>query len=303
VGWVGLLPQTAPLWEERAVFEHLVTRCGPWGVWAPLVLGDRLAEVATMQAAAGFAVSEPIADWGLARRALAYARPLGKPILVWAWDADLADGGRLWEGPLALALGLPAAPVSAEVVPLQSWLAVVATTGTPVHFMRIATAAGVRAIAQAKALGLPVTASTTWRHLGFTETVLQDFDPDFYLLPPLGTETDRQALIAALQDGTLDAIAVDHVVYRHEEKAVALEQAPPGGPGLAAALPTLWRELVPGHLSPQDLWQACTVGPARCLGRTPALGWLWVSPTGTPVPVTVGVEHLPMNPLGGDRPW
>ncbi|NJK60494.1 MAG: hypothetical protein HC918_09995 [Oscillatoriales cyanobacterium SM2_1_8] len=155
------------------------------------------------------------------------------------------------------------------------------------------------AIARAKAQGLPVTASTTWRHLCYPETALQTFNPEFYVLPPLGTAIDRQALIAALQDGTLDAIAVDHVAYRHEEKAVALEQAPPGGPGLAEAVPALWRELVvPGHLDPAQLWAALTVGPARCLGGRPLWGWVWVSPTGQATPVTAGHKHLPANPWG-----
>ncbi|NJK60493.1 MAG: hypothetical protein HC918_09990 [Oscillatoriales cyanobacterium SM2_1_8] len=117
---------------------------GTGGAWAPLVVGDRLAELATMKAAVGFASPHPVSDWGLLRRALDYVRPLAKPVLLWAWDRGLAGDGCLWDGPLSLALGLPSVPVSAEVAPLAAVLAVVATTGTPVHLMRIATAAGWR---------------------------------------------------------------------------------------------------------------------------------------------------------------
>lgn len=170
------------------------------------------------------------------------------------------------EGVEALRHGLPAMPVSAETAPLSAILDAVESTGRPVHLMRISTARSVELIRQAKAKGLPITASTTWLHLVHNTQDLGRYDPQLRLMPPLGNPADQAALIQALGDRTLDAIAIDHRAYTYEEKTVAFAEAPPGSVGLATALIRLWQGLVePGHLSSLELWQALTTGPSRCL--------------------------------------
>jgi dihydroorotase len=149
--------------------------------------------------------------------------------------------------------------------------------------MRISKARSVELIAAAKAQGLPITASVPWMHLWLEDRDLHSYDPNLHLKPPLGSATDRTALIAAVKSGTIDAIAVDHTPYTYEEKTVAFEVSPPGMIGLEFALPVLWQELVvPGLLSAEDLWRSLSIGPARCLGIDnlalttlfdPNLGW------------------------------
>jgi dihydroorotase len=93
------------------------------------------------------------------------------------------------------------------------------------------------------------------------------FDPNLRLEPPLGTKSDRLALVRGVKEGVLEAIAIDHTPFTYEEKTVAFADAPPGAIGLELALPLLWQGLVEsGELSGLELWRALSSGPAGCLG-------------------------------------
>ena len=136
--------------------------------------------------------------------------------------------------------------------------------------MRVSTRRGVELIASAKACGLPVTASTTWMHLLLDTEAVKNYDPNLRLEPPLGNQTDREALIEAVKHGVLEAIAVDHTPYTYEEKTVAFAEAPPGVIGLELVLPLLWQRFVAsGEWSALTLWQALSDGPQRCLQQEP----------------------------------
>jgi len=186
----------------------------------------------------------------------------------------LAEAGVVREGPQALRLGLPGVSAIAETTALATLLECIAEIPAWVHVMRISTARGVALLRQAKAQGLPVSASVPWHHLVFDTQDLEGYDPSLRHSPPLGNPADRQALIAGVADGVIDAIAIDHSPYTYEEKTVAFDTAPPGAIGLELALPVLWQTFVSGaqsdtRLSPAQLWQALSAGPAQCLGLTP----------------------------------
>ncbi|MBF2027062.1 MAG: dihydroorotase [Oscillatoriales cyanobacterium C42_A2020_001] len=246
----------------------------PWAALTTNTQGQQMTELAelALTGAVGFTDGQPIPNLLLVRRMLEYLHPLGKPVMLWACDRELVGNGVMREGPDSMVFGLPGIPAIAETTALAALLECVEETGTPVHFMRLSTARGVELIRSAKARGLPVTASTTWMHLLLNTQALSSYDPSLRLLAPLGSPADQQALVAAVQQGVIDAIAVDHAPFTYEDKTVALAESPPGAIGLELALPLLWQALVEtNQWSALDLWSALSSRPACCLQQSPAV--------------------------------
>ncbi|RMH79021.1 MAG: dihydroorotase [Cyanobacteria bacterium J007] len=277
---VAVLPDTVPVLDNpaglsfvrRRVEEGKVEGNQPQlGFWGALTLGgkgEQMSELAELAAAGivGFADDRPVEHLGLLRRILEYIGPLGKPVALWPCRRDLAGNGVAREGSASVRLGLPGHPAIAETSALSALLELVEAIATPVHIMRVSTARSVELIAHAKGRGVPVTASTSWMHLLLDTEALASYDPSLRLDPPLGNPGDRRALIQGIDDGTIDAIAIDHRGYTYEEKTVAFSEAPAGAIGLELALPLLWQEFVATEkLSPLTLWKALSLAPARCL--------------------------------------
>ncbi len=244
--------------------------------WAALTVGvqgqqmTELAELATADIA-GFADGRSLTNLLLVQRLLEYLQPFNQPVALWASDPNLAGNGVMREGQESLQFGLPGVPVMAETTALATLLECIEAIGTPVHLMRISTARGVDLIRQAKARGVPITASTTWMHLLCHSGDIGSYDPNLRLNPPLGNYSDQVALLQALRDGVLDAIAIDHTPHTYEEKTVAFAEAPPGAIGLELALPLLWQTLVQsGNWSALELWRCLSTAPAKCLRQPPA---------------------------------
>jgi len=276
---IAVLPQTEPPLDTPAALAHLHQTWPTTGprlyAWAALTqgaAGEQMAELGELAAAnsIGFCDGRPLANWNLTRRLLEYAQPWGKPLALVAGDRHLGGQGVAREGPQAVQAGLPGVPVSAETAALAALLELVAQTGTPIHLMRLSTARSVELVAEAKARGLPVTASVTWLHLLRDTATLANYDPHLRLEPPLGNPSDRAALLEGVRQGTIDAIASDRAAYTYEEKMVAFADAPPGALGLPLVLPLLWNELVAtGQCSALELWRALSSGPLRCLQQAP----------------------------------
>jgi dihydroorotase len=149
---------------------------------------------------------------------------------------------------------------------MAALLELVADIGTPVHIMRVSTARSVKLIAQAKAQGVPITASTTWMHVLLDTTAISSYHTSLHLDPPLGNHQDMLCLRNALRTGIIDAIAIDHAPYTYEEKVQAFAESPPGAIGLELALPLLWQNLVEtGEFTPLELWRVLSHQPAACL--------------------------------------
>jgi dihydroorotase len=277
-GQVNLLPSTQPVIDNPAMVAWLQQHQPVGGValksWGAITLGakgEQLTELGELAIAGitGFADGSPLANLVLLRRLLEYAQPIGQPIMLWPHDRALAAGGLAREGVEALRFGLPGQPVFSETTAVAAILELVREIGTPVHLMRISTARSVALIRQAKADGIPVTASTTWLHLLYDTSDLATYDPNLRLNPPLGNVVDREALVEGVKTGTIDAIAVDHVAYTYEEKTVAFGEAPNGALGLELALPMLWAGLVEsGRWSAIELWRALSSGAAGCIQQT-----------------------------------
>jgi dihydroorotase len=277
-----LLPDTQPPLDTASAVaglrSHLVQHLGhlpiqiePWGALTQGLAGEQMAELGDLLAAQvmGFAEGRPLSHPGLVQRILEYLHPHPCPIALWCCDRQLARRGVVRDGVEALRLGLTGIPDAAETAPLAGLLECVAETGTPVHLMRVSTARSVALIRAAKERGLPITASTPWMHLLLTVQHTATYDPHLRLDPPLGNPTDHQALIQAVAEGVIDAIAIDHTPYTYEEKTVAFAEAPPGAIGLELALPLLWEQVTSGQWDALTLWSRLSMDPARCLNQTP----------------------------------
>jgi dihydroorotase len=296
---VAILPDTSPPVDNLAglaLLQQHIRNLSPslprlyfWGALTAGVKGQQMAELGELASSpiVGFADGFPLSNPALVRRLLEYIQPLHKSIALWPCDRTLAGNGAAREGAVSVRLGLPGIPASAETSALAAILELVASGGTRVHIMRVSTARSVELIRDAKARDLPVTASVTWMHLllnvGAISGNSQDsagknaltasvpYDPNLHLEPPLGNLSDQLALIQAVKDGVIDAIAIDHNPRTYEEKTVAFADSPPGAIGLELALPLLWHGLVEtGEFSALELWRVLSTGPAVCLGQTPA---------------------------------
>lgn len=267
-GGLARLPQQQ-LWKQEIPLPHLYC----WGALTMGVRGQQMTELAELAAAGvvGFADGHPLSNLALMRRLLEYLQLLGKPVAFVPCNLQLNDHGVMREGVNSIRLGLPGTPVISESSAIASILEVVAAVGTPVHLMRISTSRGVELIGEAKARGLPVSASTTWMHLLLNTEDLESYNPNLRLEPPLGNPDDQIALIEGIKEGIIDAIAIDHTPYTYEEKTLPFAEAPPGAIGLEFALPLLWYNLVEtGKCSALQLWRSLSTNPTLCLQQTPA---------------------------------
>jgi dihydroorotase len=280
---VTLLPDTLPVIDTPSTLEFLqrwqqrqastqIPHLYAWGAISQNLEGKQMTELVELAQAGvvGFADGYPLQNWGLLRRFLEYAAPLKKTIALVATHSQLKGNGVMREGKLSVRAGLPGDPATSETAAIASLLEIVAATHTPIHLMRVSTARGVELIAEAKARGLPLTASTSWMHLLLDTEAVCSYDPNLRLEPPLGNLEDRNALIEGVKRGIIDAIAIDHTPYTYEEKTVAFAEAPPGAIGLELALPLLWHHFVEtGEWTALELWRSLSSEPQRCLGLPP----------------------------------
>ena len=295
---ISILPNTSPPIDNPAVVAQLLEKRGSvmrremremreirrtdgtaeslfptpliniWGALTLGVAGKQMTELADLARAGvvGFADGQPWESLGLVRRLLEYLQPLGKPVAFSCCERQLMANGVMRLGPDSLRFGLPGNPSFSETSAIAALLELVATTGTPVHIMRVSTARSVELIAAAKAAGLPITASTTWMHLLLDTKAVKSYDTNLRLEPPLGNPSDLAALRRAVQTGVVDAIAIEHTPYTYEEKTVAFAEAPPGAIGLELAFPLLWQHLVETEeFTALELWRSLSTRPAECL--------------------------------------
>jgi len=242
--------------------------------------GKELAPLAELAEAGAVAFSDdgqPISDPNLLRAALDHARALQRPILAHCEDTDLVGEGVMNEGPVATHLGLPGIPDAAEDSAVAEAIALAAFTAGPLHLCHLSTRGSLALLRIAKEQGLPVTAEVTPHHLLLTDErvlgpagagSLARYDTHAKMRPPLRSEADRQALVAALREGLIDAIATDHAPHAPEDKECEFAVAANGVVGLETAFGVLMRLVHEGALDLPTLIERLTAGPARVIARS-----------------------------------
>ncbi len=275
---VSAMANTFPVNDNRAVTDYIlakakvegVVRVYPFGAVSRNLQGEELAELGELAEAGCVAFSDdgrPVMNAELLRRAMEYLLPFGTPIVSHAEDLHLAAEGVMHEGVVSTELGLKGIPAAAEEVMVARDMVLAELTGTPVHIAHLSTAGAVRLVCDAKARGIRVTAEVTPHHLLLTEEAVRGYDPNTKMNPPLRSKRDREALLEALADGTIDAIATDHAPHALAEKEGEFDQTAFGIVGLETAVPLLLDRLVrPGLLDLATLVARLTVGPARIFG-------------------------------------
>lgn len=202
--------------------------------------GTELAELALMRDAGAKAVSTGrrwIADSGAMHRLLSYCAMLGLVVVTHAEDAGLTGSAVATAGEMATRLGLPSAPSEAEALAVARDIALAELTGARLHLRQVTTAAALDLVRAAKARGVAVTAGVTPAHALLSDVAVGDFRTFTRLSPPLRAESDRQAVLAALADGTIDVISSGHDPRGPEDKRLPFADAEPGMAGAETLLP------------------------------------------------------------------
>jgi dihydroorotase len=200
------------------------------------------------------------------RRVLAYARTFDQLVIQHPEEPSLGGAGEITEGEIATRLGLAGITPAAEVMMIERDLRLVAITGARYHAAHVSTAAAVEAIRHAKAGGLPVTCDTAPPYFVLNETAIGDYRTFAKLSPPLRAESDRQAIVAGLADGTIDAIASDHAPWDQDSKRLPFSSASYGIVGLETLLPLSLELYHNRRMTLIDVLRRLTIGPARILG-------------------------------------
>ena len=206
---------------------------------------------------------DTVENEALLREAMVRLRTLGGVVAQHAIDPRHAVDRHMHEGDISAGLGLEGIPSSAESSIVARDLDLVRATGVAYHAQHVSTSLTVELIAAAKAEGLDVTAEVTPHHLAFDESYLDSADPNFKMMPPLRTTSDRDALRAGVIDGTIDAVATDHAPHAPQEKAGGFLVAPFGVVGLADAASVTNTVL---SLDPRQFFERMSVAPARIAG-------------------------------------
>ncbi len=269
------MPNTDPVVDNAAVLGSLVEQAladavVPTGFLAAITKGQRgeeLTEMAELAAhgAAGFTDDgKPVVSAGLLRRALQYCGVTGLRLALHEEDPTLTHGGHMREGAVSAELGIGGWPGIGESVMVERDLTLAAYEDRPLHLQHLSARQSVAAVRRARAAGVDVTCEASPHHLCLTDAAIRSLDTNLKMNPPLGTEDDRQALLAGVLDGTIDCIATDHAPHARHEKDVPFEEAPFGVLGLETAFAALHTFLVePGALPLALLVERLTAGPAR----------------------------------------
>jgi dihydroorotase len=234
--------------------------------------GRELAEYGDLAEAGCVAVSDApsaVADARMLRRALEYARAFALTVIDRADDPALTGNAVMNEGPMATLLGLRGTPTAAETMAVERDLLLAELTGGRLHLAQVSAAASVAAIRRAKARGVGVTAEVSPHHLLLTDRLVKEsgYDTASKVMPPLRGDADREALVAALRDGTLDAIASGHQPATVDEKNVEYDQAAFGIVGLETAVALCLDRLVAAReLELHQLVALLSPRPAAILG-------------------------------------
>ena len=271
----ALMPDQSPPLDEPALVQRAAAAGKPQ-VWLhPIAAATRglkgleLAEIGLMKAAGACAVAtgrDWIADSRLMHQLLAYSSALGLTVIVHAEDGGLAAGAAATSGETATRLGLSAAPAIAEAMAVARDLMLAEETGAGIHFRTLSTKAAFDLVRQAKRKGMPVTCGTTPAHLLLSEQAIGPFRTFARLSPPLRSEDDRKATLAAVADGTVDILCSGHDPRGPEAKRLPYADASPGAAGAATLLALSLTLVRDGIVDIPRLFTLLSANPAKLLG-------------------------------------
>src|SRR5687767_10715649 len=275
-GWASVcaMPNTDPINDNPAVTRFIIEQgqtanlanVFPIGAITKGSSGKELAEMGEMKNAGIVAVSDdgrPVPTSGMMRRALEYARGFDLTVVDHCQEHSLSAGGAMHEGRWSLILGLRGMPAAAEDVDVVRDCVLAKLTGARVHIAHVSTRGALEAVRNAKNEGLPVSCEVTPHHWTLTDEAVAEYDTNTKMSPPLRSREHVDAILAAMEDGTIDAIATDHAPHHQDEKGLEFDQAPFGITGLETAIGLAFELVHQGVISLERLVELCATNPAR----------------------------------------
>ncbi len=273
---VCLLPDTLPTIQTKNDIEYLlskgrgkVTKIHPMAAVTLGRKGEELSEMIDLHHAGAVAFTDghqPIWNTDILLKTLQYLQPLNGLLMNRAEDKWLAKFGVMHEGLESTQLGMRGVPVTAETIMVERDLRLLEYAGGKLHFSLVSSAEAVDMIKKAKKRGLAVTCDVSAHHLVFNDSHLSSFDTSYKVSPPFRTEKDRKALVAAVKDGTIDAIVSAHEPHDEESKKLEFDLAEFGIIGLQTLWPILNQLDAKGELSLEQSLPAVFQGPRKVLG-------------------------------------
>jgi dihydroorotase len=269
------MPNTDPVNDNPAVTSFIVEQSQsvglanvfPVGAITKGSRGEELAEMGEMKRAGIVAVTDdgrPVPSPGLMRRALEYARGFDLTVMDHCDDKTLAAGGVMHEGEWSLRLGLRGIPALAEESDAMRDCALAELTGARVHLAHVSTRGAIEAVRRAKQRGAQVTCEVAPHHFTLTDDAVEGFDTNMKMNPPLRSREHLEAVLEAIADGTIDAVATDHAPHHADEKALEFDHAPFGITGLETAVGLALERLVQrGVVGLERLVELFSTAPAR----------------------------------------
>ena len=277
---VACMPNTVPVNDNANVTSLILgkaadanlARVYPIGAVSKGSKGELLADIAELKQAGCVAITDdghPVSTALLLRRALEYAGMFGMPVIEHCEDPSLKGDGVAHEGFHAASLGLRGIPGAAEALGAERGILLSELTGSAFHVAHMSARASLRAVRKGKESGVRVTCEVAPHHFTLTDESLAapiPYDTNTKMNPPLREAADREAMLAGLADGSVDAIATDHAPHHYDEKNVEFDRAPFGIVGLETAVSLSLDRLVhAGLIRLPRLVELMSTNPARIL--------------------------------------
>ena len=228
--------------------------------------GEQLSNMASLRSNGCIAfrnAKQPLASNLVQRRAMDYAAGQDSLVIIQPIDHDLLGNGCAHEGAIATRLGLPAIPEAAETAALAKDIELVAQTGARTHFGQLSCARSVDMVRRAKAKGLPISADCAIHQLFLTDHDIGTFDSNMFVIPPLRSQYDRDALREGIADGSIDCLCSDHQPHEIDAKLKPFPSAEPGISNLDTLLALALRLVDEKVLPLSELVALLTLNPAR----------------------------------------
>jgi dihydroorotase len=272
---VCCMPNTAPINDNAAITRFIIeqaNRAGfanvfPIGAITKASDGAELAEMGEMKTAGIVAVSDdgrPVPNAGMMRRALEYAKDFDLTVVDHCEDKSLSSGGMMHEGRMSLVLGLKGMPALAEDLDAMRDILLAEATGAKIHLAHVSTRGAIEAVRNAKAKGLKVTCEVAPHHFTLTDASVEGYDTNMKMSPPLRSQEHLEAILEAIKDGTIDAVATDHAPHHADEKNLEFDRAPFGITGSETAIGLAFDKLIhTGLINLVRLVEMFSTSPAR----------------------------------------
>ena len=269
------MPNTRPVNDNRAITEMMVARAKeaggprllPFGAITKKSEGKELTEMADLKDAGALGVSDDglcVMNAAVMRRALEYAKTFDLLVSQHCEDHHLTAKADMHEGKVSTRLGLRGWPrVAEDIIVARDLLLTEAVGGARYHVAHISSMGAVRLLREAKSRGLAVSAEVTPHHLTLTDEDVLGYNTFCKVNPPLRSEEDRQALLEAVKDGTIDCIATDHAPHSTLEKDCEFPEASYGIMGLETTFAALLPLVSQGVFSASRLIAALSTAPAK----------------------------------------